>query len=243
MCTVSFIPAAGNIYLTSNRDENQLRKPALHPEVYEFPTGRLLFPKDADAGGTWISVHENGNAIVFLNGGLVKHIPAPPYRRSRGLVLLDLIDSNNPFDSFNELDLQGIEPFTAIIWDDGKLYECRWDGSRKHLVRPDNTRPHIWSSVTLYTPEIIAKRESWFAAWLTKNPSPTHEDILRFHQFTGDGDSHNDLQMNRNGETFTVSITSVKLETSNTIMHYLDLKNNLTAVSEFAIDKTTVLVK
>jgi hypothetical protein len=243
MCTVTFIPAAGKIYLTSNRDENKLRKSAIHPEVYEFSTGRILFPKDADAGGTWISVHENGNAIVFLNGGLVKHIPVPPYRRSRGLILLDLIDSSNPFDSFTDLDLQGIEPFTAIIWDDGKLYECRWDGSQKHVKTPDNKLPHIWSSVTLYTPDVIAKRKHWFERWIQKNSSPTQDEILRFHQFTGDGDSNNDLLMNRNGELFTVSITSVQLEASNTIMHYLDLKNKLTAVSEFAIDKTTVLVK
>jgi hypothetical protein len=30
---------------------------------------RITYPKDADAGGTWIAKHENGNAVVLLNGG------------------------------------------------------------------------------------------------------------------------------------------------------------------------------
>ncbi|RYG02353.1 MAG: hypothetical protein EOO02_10745 [Chitinophagaceae bacterium] len=243
MCTVTFVPGSNSILLTSNRDEKHVRASALHPEVYEFESGRLLFPKDADAGGTWISVHENGNAIVFLNGGLVKHQPNPPYKRSRGLILLDLIDSANPFRAFTELDLQGIEPFTAVIWDDRSLHECRWDGSKKYSREMDADQPHIWSSVTLYTPEVISKREGWFKDWLSRNPSPTQDSILKFHQFTGDGDKHNDLRMDRDGETYTVSVTSMKLEAAHTTMHYVDLKTDQSAVTRLPIQKTTVLVK
>jgi hypothetical protein len=243
MCTVTFIPSGKSIYLTSNRDEKKLRGNAVYPETYEFTTGRLLFPKDADAAGTWVCVHENGNAIVFLNGGLVAHVASPPYLKSRGLVLLDLIDSAHPLHKFRSLDLQGIEPFTAIIWDGGRLYECRWDALKRHICPKESTIPHIWSSVTLYTPEVIAKRESWFAGWLADNPFPSQEDILRFHQFTGDGDSWNGFKMDRNGETFTVSITSLELGDERTIMHYVDLKNNQVAIAEIAIEKNTVVLK
>ena len=92
MCTVTFIPAKDRIYLTSNRDEKHWRTAALPPAAYEFDSGKMLFPKDGDAGGTWVAAHENGNAIVFLNGGLVAHVPNPPYRKSRGLILLDLLN-------------------------------------------------------------------------------------------------------------------------------------------------------
>ena len=243
MCTVTYIPSKNSIYLTSNRDEKILRAEAIYPAVYEYASGRLLFPKDVTAGGTWISVHENGNAVVLLNGGIVKHESAPPYRRSRGLILIDLIDGNNPFLNFNTLNLQGIEPFTVVILDDKKLYECRWDGSDKYSGSKDNSKPHIWSSVTLYSNEIIAKRETWFKEWLSNHTFPTQEDILQFHQFTGDGDTRNDLLMNRDGEMFTVSITSLKLEDSSSRMHYLDLRNNKTSVSEFKIKKITGMLK
>jgi hypothetical protein len=243
MCTVTFIPSRNNIFLTSNRDEKKLRATAVYPKEYEFPTGRIFFPKDQDAGGTWVSAHENGNAIVFLNGGVVAHTPRPPYRKSRGLILLDLINNNHPFHAFRMLDLHGIEPFTAIIWDDGELYECRWDGTDRHVHARDTTTPHIWSSVTLYTPEIIAKRESWFSEWLAGNPAPTQEDVIQFHQFEGDGDSWNAFKMDRNGETSTVSITSIALGGHQTIMYYLDLKNNHSEISEFAVKKNTVVLK
>src|SRR5215207_5422808 len=100
MCTVTFIRQADKIYITSNRDEKHWRSNALPPAVYPFTSGNLLFPKDGDAGGTWIAAHENGNAIVFLNGGFIAHTPKPPYRKSRGLVLTNLIDRPEPFISF-----------------------------------------------------------------------------------------------------------------------------------------------
>src|SRR5688500_10833072 len=103
MCTVTFIPSKQGMFLTSNRDEKNLRASAVYPAVYEFSSGKTIFPKDADAGGTWIAVHQNGNAIVLLNGGLFKHIPAPPYRKSRGLIVLDLIDSYEPYQAFTGL--------------------------------------------------------------------------------------------------------------------------------------------
>src|SRR6185295_19041785 len=106
-------------------------------------------PKDGDAGGTWMAIHENGNAIVFLNGGFTSHTPQPPYRKSRGLILLDLIESTAAYHSFMAINLNNIEPFTAIIWDDGHLFECRWNG-RKYHKQLDPLQPHIWSSATLY---------------------------------------------------------------------------------------------
>ena len=84
MCTVTYIPTKEHVYLTSNRDEKNWRTDALAPEVYEFSSGKIIYPKDGDAGGTWIAAHENGNVVVFLNGGFVAHTPAPPYRKSRG---------------------------------------------------------------------------------------------------------------------------------------------------------------
>ncbi|MHA4842678.1 NRDE family protein [Flavitalea antarctica] len=243
MCTVTFLPTRKGVYITSNRDEKNVRASALYPEAYEFSTGKLIFPKDADAGGTWIAAHENGNAIVLLNGGVVKHISMPPYRKSRGLIVLDLINHSEPFQAFKGLDLENIEPFTAIIWEHRSLYECRWDGNQKFTKQPDAAQPHIWSSVTLYTPAVIMKREQWFAEWLRRNQAPSQDDILNFHQFTGDGDTNNDLLMNRDGETFTVSITSISLEKYKARVSYLDLKQNQRTDAEFALQKNLVSVK
>jgi len=240
MCTVSFIRVKEKIFLTSNRDEKHFRSSAIPPTFYASETGKLLFPKDGDAGGTWIAMHENGNAIIFLNGGFISHLPQPPYRLSRGVILLDLISHSSPFQHFSKMNLSSIEPFTAVIWEENRLYESRWDGNQKYSLELDSTAAHIWSSVTLYDTEVISRRKSWFTQWLQNNPEPTLDDILHFHQFTGDGDSHNDLMMNRNGQVYTVSITGLELRDRNGFMKYMDLKNKLHFSEEINFRKFTL---
>jgi len=103
----------------------------------------------------------------------------------------------------------------------------------------DGEIPHIWSSVTLYDEEVISRRNAWFQNWLQLNVKPSQDDILHFHQFTGDGDSHNDLRMNR-GKVFTVSVTSLAISTQNASMQYLDLKNNQQSEEALIIEKSMV---
>lgn len=224
--------------MTSNRDEKHSRSMALPPQVYQFDSGNIIFPKDGNAGGTWIALHQNGNAVIFLNGGFAKHTPQPSYRKSRGLILLDIIDSITPYNSFLVINLNNIEPFTAIIWDDEHLFECRWDGIRKHNKKIDSRMAEIWSSVTLYDDEVISKRRQWFEKWAKKNKRPSQDDIINFHQFTGDGDSHNDLMMNRKGQVYTVSVTSIAIGNQSAIIQYLDVKNNQASRLEFGFEKS-----
>jgi hypothetical protein len=240
MCTVTFIPVKDKIFITSNRDEKIGRSPALSSAVYNLQTGNVLFPKDTDAGGTWFAVHENGNAIVFLNGGWISHQTNPPYRKSRGLILIDLIDSEMPFHSFLVVCLHNIEPFTAIVRDDGELFECRWDGIEKYYCQLDKNLPHIWSSVTLYEEQVIEMRREWFIQWLQKNPDPSQEDILDFHRFSGTGDEQNDLLMNRDGNVFTVSISSAEITGAGVLFKYVDTLQDQTSVQELPFTKTSV---
>jgi hypothetical protein len=239
MCTVTFIPVGKNIFITSNRDEKNQRAPATMPTVHAMRTGKILFPKDGKAGGTWFALHENGNAVIFLNGGKEKHIPQPPYKKSRGVVLLDIMDTEEPFNKFLEIDLTNIEPFTAIIWSNGKLHQCSWDALHKNFGSLKTDMPHIWSSATLYGEEAIQKRRKWFAEWQKKNPVPSLENILSFHQFNN-GDEYNGLLMNRNGITLTVSITAVEWSIDHATMHYLDCCHKKRSESKFFFSNAVI---
>lgn len=226
MCTVTFVPSDGKIYMVSNRDEKKSRKQARIPAAYSSSTGKLIYPKDADAGGTWIAMHENGNAIVLLNGGRVFHVSDPPYRKSRGLVLLDIISDESPASFFLSIDLNKIEPFTIVCFDKGKLWEGIWDGKNKAISRKDETIPHIWSSVTLYDNEIRDKRQGWFREWLNVPGEISLKKVVDFHQFSGEGDCYNDLVMDRDGHFYTVSITGIEIGRSKGEMIYKDLLND-----------------
>ena len=224
MCTVTFVPVQDTYFITSNRDEKNARKLAIPPAVYQFESGKILFPKDGDRGGSWIASHENGNAAVLLNGAFEKHIPQATYRLSRGKIFLHVIASETPVMRFDSLNLERIEPFTLIIFEKGDLYECRWDGIKKYCNQLKSHCPYIWSSVTLYQDQVIRKRESWFAAFLKESPRPSHHEVLHFHQFTGDGNKDHSLQMERGELYSTVSITSIALTTDRADMKYQDLK-------------------
>ncbi len=232
MCTVTFIPLKNKYFLTSNRDEKYSRKNAIPPAIYTMGQRKLLFPKDASAGGTWIALHENGNAAVLLNGAFVKHDYRSTYKKSRGQILLNIIEANNPVRFFTKMDLSLIEPFTLVVFEDNFLYECRWDGSQKYCVQLKKNRHYIWSSSTLYDETVAKKREQWFATFLNRHPNPTREDILHFHQCGGEGDKKNDLRIDREGLVSTVSVTSILLDNETGNMKYLDLKENKVSEEE-----------
>ena len=226
MCIVSFIPVKGKFFITSNRDEKLARKNAVIPGLFVHNGQKLFFPKDADAGGTWIVMKENGDAAVLLNGAFICHKTEPPYRLSRGVILLEIISPERPSVAFTKMNLHDIEPFTLILLESNCLYEFRWDGTEKYCKQLNVDRSYIWSSATLYDGFVIKKREQWFASFLNSHPTPTQQDILNFHQFTGDGDKQNDLLMTRDGKYSTVSITSILLTKDRGCVNHIDIRNN-----------------
>lgn len=225
MCTVTFIPTRDKFIITSNRDEKFARKEACSPAIYNYNSSKLIFPRDSQAGGTWMALKENGDAAVLLNGAFIQHIAEPPYVMSRGLVLLNVLSADRPSYAFTKTCLRGVEPFTLILFESGSLYEFRWDGSEKYCRQLSPARSHIWSSATLYDGLTVKKREQWFAAFLNRHPVPTQMDILNFHRFSGDGDQRNDLLMSRDNIYATVSITSILLTAERGSMKYNDLVN------------------
>ncbi len=235
MCTVTFILSQGKFHLTSNRDEKSTRLAALPPLPYKMGKCELFFPKDANAGGSWIAMKDNGDAAVLLNGGLYPHLQQPPYKKSRGLVLVDILKNDKPYPCFIDYDCHNIEPFTLILFTNLQLYECRWDGMKKHVKHLNTSLAYIWSSITLYSPEIIEKRKQWFDEWILNIDTPQQNDIFNFHRFTGEGDNANDLFMNRNNETKTVSITSISISKNKCEMLYWDASNDSIHLCPFLI--------
>jgi hypothetical protein len=238
MCTVSFIPGKDHFYLTSNRDEKQRRKPALQPQLHLSHHCKMIYPKDGDAGGSWITLCGNGNAGVLLNGAVENHAKKLYYRKSRGLIFLEIMDDPNPVRNFKRHYLIGIEPFTMIIWQDHHLYECRWDEQEKRHCRLLSVeKPYIWSSSTLYNEATRMKRETWFAEWLYKYSLPEQHHVIDFHRFAGDGNRESDLMMNRDGQVFTVSITSVALNRYKGSISYTDVVNGYESTSELFFNR------
>jgi len=223
MCTVTFVASAGKKIITSNRDE-ETKRPSLEPASYMVNGKKLFFPKDPRAGGTWFASDEHANVLVLLNGAFEAHEHRPPYKRSRGLIVLDLLSSQSAISYWQEIDLDQVEPFTIVLYEQGALYELRWDGNRKSRSDLDASQNYIWSSTTLYPKEIRDKREQWFADFLSKNPDPTTQDMFRFHRYTENSDSQNGLIIDRKGIALqTLSITQAATVGNELEFTYSDL--------------------
>jgi uncharacterized protein with NRDE domain len=231
MCTVTFLPESSNHFiLTSNRDEHTLRMKALPPDKYEIHKQSVFFPKDAQAGGTWIASGSNNFTLCLLNGAFQKHSHEPPYSKSRGLMLLDFFEFNDVHKFAMDYRFNGIEPFTLLLinsYDELQLHELRWDGKQSHLRQKDAAMPQVWSSVTLYDAEVVARRQQWFNEWLKEHPRYDRESIMHFHEFGGIGDKSNDLLMNRNNTLLTLSITSIQKSPERVSMKYKDMTDSL----------------
>ena len=228
MCTVTFLPLpeSNGFILTSNRDEQAVREKAAPPKKYNLENSKVVFPKDLKAGGTWIAAAEPGITLCLLNGGLKPHIPDTPYRKSRGLVVLDFFKFLSVDRFVNEYDLENIEPFTLIFVDSREwlaVNELIWDGSTAKLNAVNSSEARVWSSVTLYEKSVIEERKRWFQKWLVKHPVPAQDSIIDFHTTGGSGDKRNDLLMNRDNRLHTVSIPSVIRSEAEFTMKYHDL--------------------
>jgi hypothetical protein len=237
MCTVTYLPSSSGYFLTSNRDEKNTRARAFLPSVHQVNGIPLIFPKDADAGGTWIVLKENGDALCLLNGAFENFISKDFYKTSRGRIVLDIAITDNFIQSFAEINLLDTAPFTLVVINNKQLFECRWDGERKYCKLLDNDVSHIWSSATLYDAAQQDKRKNWFKQWQKNNEVPTQKDLFHFHTNTGDGNMEDDLIMNRNDTYFTVSITGIAVNNNDCQMQYQDIIHHEYSSTSFAYER------
>jgi hypothetical protein len=223
MCTVTVVRNGGETIITSNRDEQVSRPAALSPKKYLINGKSITFPKDPFGGGTWFAIDDFGNAVVLLNGAKEKHQVLPQYRKSRGLILLDIISSTSPIAIWPLIDLSNIEAFTIVLFENKKLYELQWDGFTKQSRLIDRSSA-IWSSSTLYSKLITTSRESWFDELLSvKGSAITALDMIGFHTTSHNDDHQNGLIIDRQNLK-TLSVTQAKIQNASSELTYFDLK-------------------
>ncbi len=225
MCTVSFVRANDSVIITSNRDEHVQRKNAAAPAFHTVQNKKIIFPKDAKAGGTWFAASDNGNVAVLLNGAFIRHSAEPPYRKSRGLILLDIIEADSPHSFFEHLNLDNIEPFTVILFQLGNLYELRWDGNTKHDKLLSRSENYIWSSSTLYADDVIKQRKELFDVFVDSGKNITAEEVRSFHGYNH-GDEENGFIINRTTGMKTFSITQAVVKKDSIRFSHDDLLEN-----------------
>lgn len=225
MCTLTYFPKGENGFLfTHNRDELISRSQALPPSMVPLGDKKVMFPIDPDGGGTWIASDGKWSACI-LNGAFERYKHEPPYRMSRGKMLLDLYEADSVWAFIRSYSLTGIAPFTLIICDHSispmVLHELKWDGEGKHHRTLHSGKAHIWSAATLYVPAVREEREGWYDDFIEKFPEASDEQLIEFHKFGGVGDPKKDLVV-KGLRARTVSISQLRVN-DKVSMWYRDL--------------------
>lgn len=184
MCTVTWTRTADGYVLFSNRDERDSRELALGPRVNALSDVKYIAPVDGDHGGSWIGVNHYGLTLCLLNR--YGDIPAENLVEftSRGLLLIELIDSRlaeSVVNRIKRLDLLRYRPFTLLVLTTvAPALIVHWNG--REFYTEDNAERHVpLTSSSAAEPGIAAERLRQFE--VMKNGSSMDQTLLeQFHR-------------------------------------------------------------
>ncbi len=228
MCTVTYIPKADDAFiLTHSRDEQVLRGIASPPVIRKINGIKHIFPVDPKGGGTWIGVGENNRVACLLNGGTKKHIPHPPYRHSRGLIIPDLFNYDSFSSFYSNYSFEGLEPFTLIVLENNQLFEIRLEEKIVRIKELERNIPHIYSSATLYSSELAHDRKLEFHEWLKTHEKTAQNEIIGLHSKFRYELLKTGKPVNNNAILKTVSTTSISKSKTKAEVLYFDRVNDM----------------
>lgn len=223
MCTVSFVPAGRRYIFTFNRDEQPERQTSCYIIQRQLAGKDIYYAKDSKAGGTWFAADNKGTVAMLFNGAFIRHKKQAGYKKSRGIILLELITSQKVLNSFKQQDLENTEPFSIILFECQKLFRLTWDGNNKHIALLETDKPHIFSSATLYDENVQLQRKKWLNDFLIDSLKVNEEIIYSFHAGYNAADKQNGLLIRREGSCSTLSISQAVLQNKNLLLKHWDI--------------------
>lgn len=234
MCTVSYVPTKFGFIITDSRDEYYARK-AMLPDYYDELDARLYYPRDTVAGGTWMGASNKNHLICLMNGAFERHDRKESYRKSRGVVVKELLASDDLLEAMRSYDLTDIEPFFAIAisWNLGiQVHEFIWDGQRKTANQHDSQRAGIWSAAMTYDNDQRQEREDMLQDLFHEHSEITSDVMWDFHHRKGTPD-YEEIVIDR-GVLKTTSVTQFCYHEGKESFRFHDLLEDTNTQTELA---------
>ena len=174
MCILTFVETKDSKIITFTRDED----PDRNFENMKLRSNGLICPLDLQNKGTWIGC--NGLQISMLqNGALEKHKRKSHYDKSRGLILMEILNGKKIDEVFDELKGMEIEPFTLSIFEikDSLFTIYTYDGENSIKKINDESNSLINLSSTLYDNSSKIRIKNDFIKAALSEP----DDLIDFH--------------------------------------------------------------
>ncbi len=225
---LTYIPLENGRYiLTQNRDESIMRPVATPPIKKRLGDLDVVYPVDPQGRGTWIGVSSEGRAAAILNGGSKKHQHKPPYRHSRGLIIPDFLRSPDFEKFYNGYDFSGLEPFTMLIFENGRIFEIIKEEKTLGYKELPATKPLFRLSYPLYPADSIDERSLAFYRWYYQQKDISPAQVFDYHYRDRYEMKHIPKYDTGRHILRTVSITQVQKGQNRFKMDYYDAVNDL----------------
>lgn len=222
MCTLTYMPTRKGFIFTHTRDESPGRPASKKLQERSTNSGKMHFPQDLQAHGTWMALGNN-RAACILNGGSKPYPPKDKYPVSRGNIIPSLFEHNSTQAFYDQHNFAPYEPFTLIVREGQQLFQLIHDPDQNELIAHNYAEVNIWSSTKLYPPEERQKRQEQFYNWLAQNPKPAAAEIKDFHLRGQENENSPGFRIKVKGLIETVSLTQIEVTESESSIFYQHL--------------------
>lgn len=215
MCTLSWRHEGDGdgYHLFFNRDERKTRQRESGPSLVRENGVQLIAPRDADHGGTWLAVNEQGVTYALLNHyDLSAQRPAPKNPTSRGVLPIRLGSGS----SLEEMDLHAFRPFHLVrVAPSQSTRHWIWNGaSLTDSILSEDDRPLTTSSFD--SGRAIELRRQ---AFRELGETPSTEALAAFHRSGSVHGSPYGVLMQRD-DAQTMSITHIEVRSDKVLVDY-----------------------
>lgn len=221
MCTVTWIFEANGYQLFFNRDELKSRQQALPPAIKRLNNQLTIMPIDPEAGGTWISVNEDGLTLCLLNNYAAQAKMTKKKWVSRGLLVQALSTSKSLGElkhRFEQLDINHYRPFDLLALSSNcHICQLSWTGVE---LTVNNTPIAPLTSSSFATDEVISERLEHFDNSCDRHNLKANQ-LLRYHASHNAAKGSHSVCMHRD-DGQTVSFSHIQVTPSSINFDYYD---------------------
>lgn len=164
MCTLTARFRADGFELTMNRDELLERGEAGLQQLGEGAAA-TLFPRDSQAGGTWVGVNAQGVVLCLLNRYDGHYRADCPSRGELIPAGLTQGTEHSVLQWLNELDPSPYNPFSLVLISSRGVRRLLWDGENAQRDEPASNPWFFMTSSGERFEQVEATRRQQFDRW------------------------------------------------------------------------------
>jgi len=223
MCTVTVVPHETGIRVMCNRDERRSRPAALPPQVHDLGERLAAFPVDPRGGGSWVGINDAGVVVTLLNVSGPSHGSSKEPRRSRGLIVREVLrcgSLSDVLDTVASLDASLFEMFRLVVMHRFTAVDATSDGVRTAIRRQITVdTPLLFTSSSLGDALVEAPRKQLFRRMVVERRSGWLRGQARFHRHQWPSRPEISVCMERD-DALTVSRTVVDVTCARRSLFY-----------------------